>query len=152
MKKLLYTLLLSAFIMPMVQAQSEMDLMRKIFKMEKKAALKELLELTEAQGAEFWTMYQEYEVERKAMGDARIKLIEEYATNYTSLTPEKADELVKTATKLRKRRDKLKNKYYKKARKIIGPVKAASFYQFENYVDNALSVEISNNIPFIGEL
>ena len=53
MKKLLFTLLLSAFIMPMAQAQSEMDLMRKIFKMEKKAALKELLELTEAQGAEF---------------------------------------------------------------------------------------------------
>lgn len=67
------------------------------------------------------------------------------------MSPEKADELVKQSLSLTKQRAKLRQKYYKKTKKLLGSVKAAAFLQFENYVDNAVSLEISNQIPFIGE-
>lgn len=36
--------------------------------------------------------------------------------------------------------------------KKIGPVKAAQFYQFENYLNNVINLSIQESIPFVGEL
>lgn len=47
---------------------------------------------------------------------------------------------------------KLQKTYYKKMSKSIGEVKAAQFYQFENYLNNVINLAIQENIPFVGEL
>jgi hypothetical protein len=36
--------------------------------------------------------------------------------------------------------------------KKIGPVKAAQFYQFENYINNVINLIIQENIPFVGQM
>lgn len=151
MKKYLFALLFVFGTTYFVQAQTELDILRKLFQVEKKAALADFLQLTDAQNTAFWPMYAEYEEQRAILGQKRIQLIEDYARNYTSMSPEKADELVKQSLSLTKQRAKLRQKYYKKTKKLLGSVKAAAFLQFENYVDNAVSLEISNQIPFIGE-
>lgn len=152
MKKIFLMLLLSVGMITATQAQNEADVIRKLFQVEKKAALADFLDLTKAEGEQFWMLYAEYEEQRTKLGDQRIALIEEYAKNYTSMMPEKADELVKKAQKLASQRTKLRSKYYKKSKKLIGSLKAASFFQFENYVENAIAVEIASSIPFIGEM
>lgn len=152
MKKILFALSFVLIGQMGLQAQSEVDVLRKMFEVEKKAALADFLQLSATEAPAFWQMYEEYENKRAELGKSRIKLIEEYAKNYTSLTPDKADELVKKAQKLAKQRAKLRSKYYKKSKKLIGSIKAASFFQFESYVDNAVAVEIGNSIPFVGEM
>lgn len=151
MKKHLLALLLLFGTATFVQAQTELDILRKLFQVEKKAALADFLQLTEAQGTEFWMVYAEYEEQRSSLGQKRIQLIEDYARNYTSMSAEKADELVKQSVSLAKQRAKLRQQYYKKSKKLLGSVKAAAFLQFETYVDHAIALEISNQIPFIGE-
>jgi len=46
----------------------------------------------------------------------------------------------------------LQKKYHTELAKKIGPVKAAQFYQLENYINNIINLMIQENIPFVGEL
>jgi len=47
---------------------------------------------------------------------------------------------------------KLQKKYFKTFKEKIGSVKAAQFYQFENYLNNVINFYIQQSIPFVGEL
>jgi len=69
-----------------------------------------------------------------------------------TLTDEKASELVKEANAIDVAFKKLQLTTNKKMTKAVGAVKAAQFYQFENYLNNVINVGIANNIPFVGEM
>ncbi|MBI1316459.1 hypothetical protein GC167_06315 [bacterium] len=133
-------------------AQSEMEVIRSVFKMEKRQALEQVLKLSATEAELFWPMYTEYENKMAELGNQRIALIKDYAMNYQTLTDEKAAELAGKMHGLRKSREDLAAKYMKKAKKSIGGIKAATWYQFESYVTDHISVELSEEIPFIGEL
>ena len=42
----------------------------------------------------FWKLYDEYEAERKKLGQDFIAILQDYANNYENLDDKKADELV----------------------------------------------------------
>ncbi len=77
-------------------AQSENDyleLTREVIKMEKKAAIAEVMQLTEAESVPFWTLYNEYQGKLYLIQNKRIAIIKDFSKNYENLTDEKADEL-----------------------------------------------------------
>ena len=53
--------------------------------------------------------------------------------------------------KVRDTQIKLIKKYYKSMKKAAGVKTAAQFYQIENYFASAVSVILTEQIPFIGE-
>jgi len=143
----------SALISITAQAQSnkeEIDLYQSLFGAEKKALIAEFLKLDS--NDPFWAIYDEYETERKKLGLNRLKLLDDYAENYLTLTDEKTDEIVKAIMKQKKDTDSLIDKYYKKVRKVSGSKVAAQFYHFEYYLLSAIRVSILENIPAIGEM
>ena len=127
----------------------EIDYYQSIFGMEKKQAMTEFLQLEE--NDPFWNMYDEYEKERKELGKKRIEILNNYATNYLTLTDEKASELIDQSISQRKKIDKLIVTYYKKVKKGNGAKVAAQFYQLENYILVAIRMTIMEKVPFIGE-
>ncbi len=133
-------------------AQSEMEVIRSVFKMEKRQALEQVLQLSAAEAELFWPVYTEYETKMNELGNRRIALIKDYASNYATITDAKAAELAAEMHSLRSAREDLAAKYMKKAKKQIGGIKAATWYQFEVYVTDNISVEIGDQIPFPGEL
>ena len=133
-------------------AQSEMEVIRSVFKMEKRQALEQVMQLNTAQADLFWPIYSEYETKMTELGNRRIQLIKDYASNYATITDVKAAELAAEMHSIRKARESLAAKYMKKAKKKIGGIKAATWYQFEVYVTDNISVEIGDQIPFPGEL
>jgi hypothetical protein len=153
MKKL--TVILLVFIAGALQAQSMKDdvaIIQSIWGKEKKALVAEYMKLSSQEEAGFWNAYDAYETQRKALGQDRIMLIDDYARNYGTLTDEKATELVNRMGQIYLSYDKLLLKTFKSMSKVISPVKAAQFVQLEKYITESIEISIKDNIPFIGEL
>lgn len=132
-------------------AQTEVEIIQEAFGLEKKVAVANFMDLGE-DAESFWAIYDEYEAERKKLGNDRIKVIKEYAANYTNISDEKILELFKKTTQVRKSFAKLQQTYFKKMKKEVGVSKAAQFWQLENYFNSMIQAEIYSQIPFIGEL
>ena len=129
----------------------EIDYFQSIFGSEKKAFVTEFIKLEGESKDSFWSLYDEYEVERKNLGKNRIALLNKYAENYNSLSDEKMDENVKNMQIQRRAMDKLIDNYYKKINKASGPQAAAQFYHLENYFISAIRLSILESIPVVGE-
>lgn len=143
---------LGAFLCSMGLAQSnieEVDLMQSLFGMEKKAIITEFIQLDMATHDAFWTLYDQYEAERKALGKDRIGLIEQYAEHYYDMTDEQAAQFMAQLFDQRKKTDKLLESYYKKITKATSPIVGMQFYQVESYILTAIRLYILDEVPFI---
>jgi len=153
MKTFKAALLLVLFALPFAgQAQnSEMDMMRKLFSAEKRAITENFLKLNGTDANAFWEQYDAYEAERKGLADKRIALIERYAEQYSGLTNDQATALMNESFKLKSERLSLRKKYFKKISKEVDAKTAASFIQLEVYIATAITFDLMDSIPFIGE-
>ena len=132
--------------------KEEVELFQSLFGMEKKAIVAGFVNLEGPAAEAFWTIYDQYETERKALGQSRIDLLVKYVESYNQLSEEKMDELVAEMIKQKSSTDKLMVTYYKKFKKASGSRAAAQFFQIENYFSSAIRLSIYESIPFIGEL
>lgn len=133
-------------------AQSEyeyLEVARTILKQEKKDAISQVMDLSDAEKDPFWQLYKEYTDLQYKIGDEEMKLINEYAKSYETLSNEKADELMKAAQRNQWKYLKLQKKYYKKFKKILPAGKAARFIQAENKINALIDAQISLEIPII---
>ena len=150
-------LLLLAFLVPCfaLSGQShkeEIEVYQAIFGMEKKEITSRLIVPSEEKQEAFWSLYDEYETERKAIGQKRIQVLNKYAEMYANINEENVTELVKEAMEIRASNDKLIKAYYHKIYKAVGHVPAAQFYQLEHYFLSEINVAIYSNVPMVGEL
>jgi hypothetical protein len=136
-------------------AQSSVDelgLIQDIYGKSKLEVVKEYLELSDAQSAAFKPVYEQYESQRKGLGQKKVKILEEYAKNYSILSESKATELTSANLKNNLDFEKLLSSTHSKMIKAIGGINAAKFVQLELYLQVIIRAEIQDSIPFIGEL
>jgi hypothetical protein len=152
MKKLFLSLVLIASTVTFAQSKDDVALIQSIYGKSKAEVVKQYLNLAEPQATAFEAVYDNYETERKTLGQKKIQIISEYAANYDNLTDDKADELTKNNLKNNIDQEKLLSKTYGKAKKVIGGKNAAKFIQLEQYLQVIIRGEIQDNIPFIDEL
>jgi len=154
MKKLLLIAALAISSASFAQSgmKEDVEILQSLYGKDKKDLVGAYMKLQEPQAAEFWKIYDEYELKRKALGQKKMELIKDYANNYETLTDEKADELAKATLKNNADYEKLASKYYGKTKKVIGALNAAKFMQLESALQTAVRGEIQNAIPFIGEI
>jgi len=153
MKHLLF--IAALFISSISFAQSnteEIDLVQSLWGMEKKDIVSQFVKVDPAAKDAFWKLYDEYEMERKALGKERIALLNKYAENYMTLSDEKTDEIIGEMVSLGAKTDKLAATYYGKIKKAVAIKPAAQFFQIESYINSSLRAAILEEIPFIGEL
>lgn len=133
-------------------SKGDVELFQKYFGVEKAAMVKEYMGLTPAQDSAFWPLYNKYEAARLELANQRIGLIDEYLKSVKELNGENATALVKKTNNLEISFKKNQGKYFGQFSKKIGAVKAAQFYQFENYLHNLTNMLVQENIPFVGEI
>jgi hypothetical protein len=134
------------------QSKDELAVVQNMYGIEKRKLVSDYMQIPEAQSVSFWSIYDKYESDRKALGAKRFELIGQYADNYKNLTDEKADEIAKGILKNNIEYDKLHEAYYAKVKKATSAITAAKFIQLETYLQSEIRNEISENIPFIGEI
>ena len=132
--------------------KEDVDMIQAMYGKQKKEIAAEFIIVPDAKKDAFWKMYDDYETERKALGQQRIKLLEKYANSYDTLNNKSTDAIIKQTITLQKSTDALIAKYYDKIMKGVGTKPAAQFYQLESYLLNVVRAYIMSNIPFIGEL
>ena len=132
--------------------KEDVDIVQSLYGKSKKDLVGAYMNLAEPQAAAFWAIYDEYEAERKKLGQEKIELISKYAAASDKLTDETADPIASAMLKNSAAYEKLFSKYYGKAKKAIGALGAAKFIQLEVALQTAIRSETQNAIPFIGEL
>ncbi len=107
------------------------------------------LELSEAESAEFWPAYREYQSAIARVDDRFVDLIGDYARGFGSLTDEQAKSMAKDYFAIEKDRLSVRKKYFKKFRKIVGDKKAVRFLQVENKMDAIMRFGLAKEIPLM---
>lgn len=151
MKKIIFLAAAVMFSLSL-SAQSENDyveMAREVLKVEKKAAVAEAMELSDAESQPFWTLYNEYQSALYLVHNKRIDIIKDFSDSFESMSNEKADELWTSSIKYEQELLKLKKKYYAKFKKILPMAKAARFMQLENKIETLIDAEIALEIPLI---
>jgi predicted GH43/DUF377 family glycosyl hydrolase len=126
-----------------------LEILRSDLKTQKVAIITDAMEFTEQESNVFWPLYKEYDFELTKLNDARIATIKDFANNYDTMTDVKAEELIKQSLKFQKDRVSLREKYFKKFKKILPVMKAAKFMQVENQLTNFIDAQLSAEIPLI---
>ena len=125
------------------------ELLRSDVRAQKVAYLTELMQLTDAEDAQFWPIYREYDLELNRLNDERLRLIERYAENYSQMTDDAADQIIRDAFALEARRTALKEKYYDRVRSALSGKTAARFLQIENQLLMVIDLQIAASLPIV---
>ena len=152
MKTIFLSLLTMTIFCTSTFAQTERDyveLVREVIKMEKKVAVTEVMQFTDAESKPFWELYNEYNFELNKVQNLRISTIKDFAAHYENMTNEKADELWNNAIAYQQNLLKIKKSYYKKFKKIIPAGKAAQYFQVENKIEALVNASLAMEIPLI---
>ena len=124
-----------------------------LFSKTKKVLVSSYLNIDDTpQNAAFWRLYDDYEAKRKAIFQERFYLFKEYSDKYLTLDDATAAKLAEGFMENTEKVDKLNHQYFKKFRKLVGGLQAATLFQIEVYTQTALQNDAHMQIPIIGEL
>lgn len=109
------------------------------------------LDLTEEEGKEFWPLYEEYRMKIREVRIRRLNLIQDYAERYKADNVDDAfaESAIKEFLDIQADVVKVRQKYWKKFRRIIPATKAARFYQLESKMDAELDYIMAGGTPLI---
>lgn len=131
--------------------QAYIDLLRADVRQQKAEMVGAVMQLSAADAAKFWPIYEQYDVELAKLNDQRVANIEEYARAYNQMTDEKADELIQKALSYRKQRSELLAKYYELVKGSLGGITAARFIQVEDQLLLVIDLQIDSSLPVVGQ-
>jgi len=113
--------------------------------------IRSALQLTEAEAAAFWPLYEEYRGETNQVMDRLGDLIAEYLRRYDAadLTNEYADELIKNHMQIKKDLLAIQERSLPLFGKVIPALKVARFYQLENKINADIDIQLALAIPLV---
>jgi Spy/CpxP family protein refolding chaperone len=136
-----------------VMSQKELQAAKEFVEIERDMTLIINLDLTEQESKTFWPLYDEYRLKIRSVRERKLSLIEAYAERYRASTvdDEFAEMAIKDALKIQLETVKIRQKYWKKFRRIVPATKAARFYQLENKMDTEIDFVLSGGIPLVDD-
>jgi len=149
---LLIGIFLSGVTMPVLaedKPADNMQLVKEKIKADKKLFVAENMQLTEKEANGFWPVYESFQKDLGSRNEKLLKLIEDYAQNYDTMTDQKAQALTKDYLALETARVKLLQSYVPKFSKVLGDKKTARYLQLENKINAVLRFELAANIPLV---
>lgn len=111
----------------------------------------ETMQLNDQQAAIFWPIYREYRAEQSKLIAEKLAIVTDYATNFSTMTDAKADQLAQQVMQLDEKRMALREKYYATMKKALSPIVAVRFFQVEHQLQLLVDLQIASNLPIIEE-
>jgi Spy/CpxP family protein refolding chaperone len=142
---------LAAPAMAQTTATTNMDILRQKVKADKKLVVAHNLQLTDAEGAKFWPVYDAYQKDLQAINQRMASVILEYATAYNKgpVANDVAKKLLDDAQAVDEAEAKLKGSYVPKVLGALPATKAARYIQIENKIRAAIRYELAEGIPLV---
>jgi len=127
----------------------DIDLMRKDVRSQKKQIIAANLQLSDAEAVKFWPVYDQYTAELVKINDAKYAAIKDYATNYDTLTDDKALSLTRQILGVDQSVAQLREKYVPIVSKVISGKKTALFFQLDRRLVALIDLQLAAAIPMV---
>lgn len=114
---------------------------------DKRAVYLQAMRLTDEESRAFWPVYDEYEAKVKRIDDRFIRLVDDYAEKYSTMTDVDARQMLAAKMKIDRERMDLQQAYTKKIAKVVPAIKALRYAQIESRIDNELQRKVMLLIP-----
>ena len=116
---------------------------------DKRAVYTQAMGLTDEESRAFWPVYDEYEAEVKKVDDRFIRLVNDYAAEYSTMTDADAQQLLAAKMKIDRERMDLQQAYTKKIARAVPAIKGLRYAQVEARIDNDLQRKVMQLIPLV---
>lgn len=127
----------------------EIEMVRSLVRIERKALVEQEMQLAPAESQAFWSVYNDYEAERTKIHDRTVKVITDYAASYPDVSNMQAETLLDEAFEVDADLLSLKQKYARRFSKVLAPARVARFFQIERKLDAVQNLSIAEQIPLI---
>ena len=130
-------------------SNDEEELTRQIIESSRKLIVSRNMQLTEQEKEAFWPLYEQFQEKLSAINERTIRLIEEYALEYYTLSDDKAKSMLREALSIEEDRLKLRKKFLKKFESKLPAKTVARYYQIERKLYAIVQYELAIQIPLI---
>jgi len=132
-------------------ALSDADIakMRADLRADKKKVTAETLQLTDAEAAKFWPIYDKYIAELTVINNRKYGLIQEYTKNFGTYSDAQADDFIKRWLAVDVDAAKLRSKYVPIVGKVLPGVKTATFFQIDRRLAMLINLGLAAELPIL---
>ena len=118
----------------------------KVF-LEKKALVKEFMQLTDKEGAVFWPLYNDYDKMLRTRFNRYKALIRDYLQEHKNLSDKKAEEMTTTLMDIQAADLTNKHAYVKNLRKKMPAKRVFQYFVLEDQIGAGFFAMILENLP-----
>ena len=142
---------LASVAMAQTPATTNMEILRQKIKADKKLVVAQYLQLTDAEGATFWPVYDAYQKDLQQVNQRLASVIQAYADAYNKgpVANDVAKKLLDDALAVDEAELKLKSSYMPKIVGALPITKAARYIQIENKIRAVIRYELAAGIPLV---
>ena len=134
---------------PHVISSQDLDLLRKDLRSKRKQLIAANLQLTDAEAAKFWPVYDQYVTELIAINDKKFGLIQEYADNWGKMTNEQSLSFIRQWLDADIATAQLRQKYVPIVSKVLDGKKSATFFQLDRRIAMMIELQVSSQMPLV---
>jgi len=145
----LMLLLLAAAPAPAADTKDTMEALKDAIQADKKAYISEYLQLTQAEGKEFWPYYNSYQFDLQKVNERLVKLINDYSKTYQNMSDQDAIKMVDEYLAIERDQLKLKELYFRTLCKTLPVKKVTRYMQLENKINALVKFELAKKIPLV---
>jgi hypothetical protein len=127
----------------------DIKMLRSDVQASRKTITAENMNLTADEATKFWPIYDQYAAEVAKIGDARVALIKDYATNYDTMTDDQANAFIQRAAAIDQQFTDTRTKYVPMFKNAISAKKTALWYQIDRRLDLLINLQLAANIPVV---
>ena len=132
-----------------ISVDTDIELMRKDLRAEKKKIIALNVPLTADEATRFWPVYDEYAEAMRKVNDEFYQVIREYAANQKTLTDAQATGMIARWSDLQVRQAQTRQKYIPLIEKVIPGKKAALFFQVDRRLYVLMDLQTASQIPLV---
>jgi Spy/CpxP family protein refolding chaperone len=134
-------------------ADTNMEIFMQKIKADKKLLVASNMGLTDAEGKDFWPLYDAYQKDLQQVNERLGKTINAYAEAYNegkgTVSNDTAKKLLDEAISVEEQEVKLKRTYSDKIGKVLPAAKTARYIQIENKIRAVIKFQLAQQIPLV---
>jgi hypothetical protein len=134
-----------------VTVETDLALLRRDLRAEKKKLIALNVPLTETEATKFWPVYDQYAGEMSKVYDEFYSIIKEYAANQKTLTDAQASSMINRWAVLQVQQAQTRQRFIPIVEKVIPSRKAALFFQIDRRLYELMDLQIASQIPLVSQ-
>jgi hypothetical protein len=131
------------------RATDTMEILREKARADKKLVVAAALDLSESEAKGFWPVYNAYQSDMIVHYDRVVKLIEDFAKTYETMSDQTATQLLGDFLAIETDLVALRSRYLSRFQRVLPARKVARFYQLENKIRAILDYHLAREIPLV---